>query len=499
MPYPALELNIKTTTVLYSDKLLSEGGTPREIPAEEFAEQNGFTWTDNPLIDDSLTENLKAFRANKQHEQLALQFFCIFESDKQKATQITLEKVQNFLSSFPIDYDKSLSESKLKIEIYLNQIKENASKLVVCDINKRVGKGVFLNTNSSFIPENTAIAIYSGVYRTNLNDDFMPYGLSTSSHPLFDRQTYKATGVTDASTHGNITHFIQSAPDENELKTNYKLQSSIKKETVATANIKIINTLYDGMPISIFVASRDILPGEQLCFSYGPAYWSENEILSNAQELLFNTKGELLPEDSYERMYLTFPFEYQGKLKGVCKSIPNIVRLILTNQDLTTTFISGNTCINFVLRAAYILEKITEKLANANILPNSILDHLNNLRLTVINKKTNLDHKEQFIYILKICTLTAIVLNACDTENNLAPQKHAYAKEILDTITHHQGNQANQANEIFTAVRAVLTDQAKKSFYKEHLGDLRLAIIKAMTEYNTKNQAANNPTPRLSM
>lgn len=83
----------------------------------------------------------------------------------------------------------------------------------------------------------------------------------------------------DAIAHGNITRFINHAPND-------KPKSSTA--SLLEANVETQYGSSNGIHVVLYVARKDILPGEQLLIDYGQKYFDTRPLI------LFKTNGQLV-------------------------------------------------------------------------------------------------------------------------------------------------------------------------------------------------------------
>ncbi|MDX2164813.1 MAG: hypothetical protein SFW07_05280 [Gammaproteobacteria bacterium] len=147
-------------------------------------------------------------------------------------------------------------------------IVDGFNDFVICDIHPSVGKGVFATKR---IPKKTIIGIYTGIVEIALGVG-SPYALNAKlrNQPPF---------YYDATRFRNATSYIQHAP-ETEIISG-----------MATANIDMQNSIYGGVPLMLYVTTRDIEPHEQLLVNYGNDYWKKRK------PKFFNIRGEIIKPD----------------------------------------------------------------------------------------------------------------------------------------------------------------------------------------------------------
>ncbi len=130
-------------------------------------------------------------------------------------------------------------------------IKHIPDSFVLQEFESNLGKGVFVNLNSSRINKNEFIGIYSGVVR------IMPenqrgglYAFSVSDDI-----------VVDAQVEGNFTRFINHGQAKH-----------------ANVSPQLMQTAHHNAQI-VLIATKRIQPGCQILMNYGPSYWRDQQIV----------------------------------------------------------------------------------------------------------------------------------------------------------------------------------------------------------------------------
>jgi hypothetical protein len=137
---------------------------------------------------------------------------------------------------------------------------------VICEIHPSVGKGVFATKP---ILKGTILGIYTGMLEIGRGEGG-PYALNT-------RVRDKRTFFYDAVHFRNATSYIQHAPETETFPG------------IATANVYMKNSIYGGVPLTLYVTTRDIEPHEQLLVSYGKDYWKRRK------PKWFDMQGKIIP------------------------------------------------------------------------------------------------------------------------------------------------------------------------------------------------------------
>lgn len=152
------------------------------------------------------------------------------------------------------------------------------NQFVVTQMVGALGAGIFLAPDAKKIALGEVVMLYAGEYSgDSSNNSWSDYFLHID--PTFDHE--RKSILLDIAIHprvdnkvvGNLSRFIQHAPDEMEMATQVKDPDNIKSK-VATASLQQRVGIYQGFPCLYLQAGRDINPGEQLTFSYGSEYFN---------------------------------------------------------------------------------------------------------------------------------------------------------------------------------------------------------------------------------
>lgn len=145
------------------------------------------------------------------------------------------------------------------------------NSLAITWIDNTVGFGVFARTA---IKQGTIISLYMG--------EFILRPFTTESrgyeYIFFTFTGSNETGQVDAEHHGGIARFFSHLPNSQNLaeyvtpETLHQINLSGKK--IAVANLLKYIAVYQGCPVLVFRAARDIKAGEQLGYDYSPGYWT---------------------------------------------------------------------------------------------------------------------------------------------------------------------------------------------------------------------------------
>jgi hypothetical protein len=184
-------------------------------------------------------------------------------------------------------------EIEAKIEERLNNPLDT---LIVCEIDARVGKGIFLSPEADPIPYDTLIGIYAGEFRTSKQyKDCKDFTYCMSLLSLTDEKEVTNAPYIDATYYGNLTRLFQDLPSQEEIDAVENLSTEMYNQ-IALENIKVLPALYHGFPVMYFVTTREINPSEQIGFSYRGEYWKD--IIDRRR--IFNKSGRLLGRFSSE-------------------------------------------------------------------------------------------------------------------------------------------------------------------------------------------------------
>ena len=145
-------------------------------------------------------------------------------------------------------------------------------------INPIIGFGVFSKT---LIKNEELLGVYSGVKRVKL-----PISLNFS----YKSDEDSLNMILDARSSGNITRFINHAPNPD---NNEKSADSLDR---LFANTKSSIYYINGLSFIVYFAIRDIMPGEQLLVDYGSLYFKEYS------PIRFKTNGRPLKIKNFKKM-----------------------------------------------------------------------------------------------------------------------------------------------------------------------------------------------------
>jgi hypothetical protein len=169
--------------------------------------------------------------------------------------------------------------------------------LVVAPMGE-LGKGLFLATDAKPICRGQTVLIYEGVLDANnkkVSEQEILYKYNYDSHkadnPIAEYYKNQDYAIY-AGERGGLARYLQCGLGDHELKEMSGLTDAEKKH-LPTVNLGQEVVVYLGCPIIIFVALRDIEPGEQLTYSYGDGYWTNQK---NIDRKIFDSTGHVIGE-----------------------------------------------------------------------------------------------------------------------------------------------------------------------------------------------------------
>jgi hypothetical protein len=205
-----------------------------------------------------------------------------------------------------------LYKSNAKLIALLKKPKDFSS----CEIryiSPEVGFGVFARNN---IKQGDIISFYTGI-KNNNKISFTHFSFRPNKDCL--------SMDLDAFQYGNITRFINHAPNE-KASDNKNIKNSPSK-CLLTANLKASFKYINGIEFVVYVAIKDILTGEQLLVSYGDHYFQQIPMIrfkSNGH--LINTKKKYIWNSSKKKIHYIKIMAEAGVKKA---RVYLIVRLIV--------------------------------------------------------------------------------------------------------------------------------------------------------------------------
>jgi hypothetical protein len=148
-----------------------------------------------------------------------------------------------------------------------------------------IGHGTFA---VDFIPKHTVVSIYSGEIKMDQN-----------SHHTNDYKFYESNFYYEAARVRSLASFMQHLPGN-------AAAFGDKQQAYAVTNVLPEFTAYQGIPLIVIVALRDIHPGEQIGYTYGIHYWTSRELRPE----LFYHSGEVVPAYEYTPEQIDASYEY---------------------------------------------------------------------------------------------------------------------------------------------------------------------------------------------
>jgi hypothetical protein len=161
---------------------------------------------------------------------------------------------------------------------------QNTSRFELRYISSDIGLGVYAKTT---IAPDEVIGIYTGKKAIQFTNTFAYRFLCYCDCLGMDLDAYHS---------GNITRFINHAPEDNTREVNTLRIAPLE------ANIKANTPILSGIGLIVYTATKTILPGEQLLVDYGSKYFK------HAPQTHFNAEGHLIDTDNkllskYKRKY----------------------------------------------------------------------------------------------------------------------------------------------------------------------------------------------------
>jgi hypothetical protein len=475
MPIIVLHLP-KTNTVKYSSKPLNGKDDITEVNPQEFAQQHQFEWHDDLLIEDDLVELYQAMKPTLPI--LASGYVICQELQPGEPIDESIITTENM----PFLHDAILAQEE-KAKVYLKEIEEIIPNLVVCEIDPRVGKGLFWRGPGN-IKKGTAIACYSGIMGISQPNSFSCYGYSVPAHPLFKNHSIAATGIIEGL-NGSLARFIQHFPDATQLPQHYKLDPTIQSKDIATANVEAINLIVEGVPLVVLVATEDITPNSQIGFDYSLSYWAMAYRHLQIAPLLFNKQSEILDPTKYARLILNINIGTET----AALPIIDIMECIL--KDMRYEIINNrNSKEGVKLSSKELTALVIAELTKQNTAPNTILSHFQKWLVTIQQSENpTINYQEKFINAIYSILLKYWLMNTFD-QSTAARIKIPYIEKILNAIT-----DSLNADQVFLAVKQKMDYATDRDFYTKQLKEMRSEIISAMKTYNTEKLAIQNSLP----
>lgn len=140
-------------------------------------------------------------------------------------------------------------------------------ELQVCKISQQIGLGVFLKLGQKPIKRGEFIGIYTGqieIHPHDVSTKDQSYAFELLSKIKLTDEQIKA--LRKKETKKKFTFYVNALKKGN-------FTSLINHTSNKQCNVKAYIYQHEGMAVPILVAKKKILPGEQLLFNYGDAYW----------------------------------------------------------------------------------------------------------------------------------------------------------------------------------------------------------------------------------
>lgn len=225
------------------------------------AERIDFSFNRNQKAQDSiLISQLEAINT------LMLGFNFVFSENIIIDSQLTIEDLPD-----SIDGDSLYNTKDQLVALLKNPA--DFSRYELRYISPIVGFGVFAKEP---VKTGDIISFYTGVKKAH-DPSILNYAFIQTKDCL--------AMMIDASQYGNITRFINHAPDENTTINNSHNTSFME------ANVKAVSAYLNGIEVILYKAQKDIFCGEQLLVDYGKRYFQKSPLT------LFKTNGQLITQN----------------------------------------------------------------------------------------------------------------------------------------------------------------------------------------------------------
>lgn len=182
---------------------------------------------------------------------------------------------------------------KLSISQIEQRLHNPLQSLVVCEMDPRVQKGLYLDVDGPEIRCGEIITIYAGElndYFESLKSSMYRMALDAKEHESSPFKKFNIRSTVCAESFGNIIRYAQDLPDGiTELASAQVIsEDALAADKILTANAIVVPYIYKGCPIAVLIALRDIKPGEQIGFSY------EGNYQHGEKRYVFNTQGKII-------------------------------------------------------------------------------------------------------------------------------------------------------------------------------------------------------------
>jgi hypothetical protein len=497
----------KTTTLKICDRPpLLQGANIQSISTAEFSAKNNVQWTDGILI----RKDLKADFTERKATTATLATLGLLRSLSVAGKTEPLPPLGANLSQEVSHYlVKATGQSNEKL--YKNAMREMTNnfsaglsypyEFVICDIANTVGKGVFLAPTAKKIQPGEIIMLYAGCYEACIVDsNFYPYMYDVFEHPIFasDFSSLK-TGLINAEQFRGYAGYIQDLPTDEELNEDYDLSSEHKKQ-IATANIGAYPFLYQGFPIILLRAIKDILPGEQIGYSYGSDYWVKADLLHQTQRCLFSKQGTLidnnlyrpkkinlwLPDDVIRKDWMSIPLQFIIDILAGKHSDQYVQCFSRLTQQKTDYSINS-------------LCPVVKKRLLEN--PESLNNYLKNLlKLILIKDKLEANKSDdtlqgihiRFILELQFALHQSLIDHGHAELSPTEQQLFIFSNQLLDQIEKHTYDKADDVYQILT--NEVMKPATGSRFFAEQRQALKVLLLPIMLSYQKSKKLAEAKT-----
>ncbi len=198
-----------------------------------------------------------------------------------------------FTKGYIIDITLELKDLPEKIDdsLFISHFKEKGDFLndyeepfEIRFVSNYIGHGVCATRD---IKKDEDVSVYCSEYGHEKSKQLAGYSFEKLDNPL--------NLFIDARAYGNLTRFINHAPNEDEFDINSLPEDA--HDILLTANLKPEIFNYCGISFVIFRALRDIKAGETLFFDYSGKYWEDfHPTLFTKKHTFIDIKGKPFKE-----------------------------------------------------------------------------------------------------------------------------------------------------------------------------------------------------------
>jgi hypothetical protein len=205
------------------------------------------------------------------------------------------------------EFRDTLWQDKKHPKLSATRIEErlhNPLDLVIIKLNDVMGEGLALSKESKAIPAGGVITIYAGAVEDSLTPSTNNYTM-----PVAEPEQ-KASAIAElfsrprinASQHRGFGSYIIDAASMQEIQASTLPATALSN--VLEENCVRLPVLYKGCPIQVFIACRDIQPGELITSAYEGSIWANAKrcVLNKNLEMIghFNKRGQIELNPTYK-------------------------------------------------------------------------------------------------------------------------------------------------------------------------------------------------------